>query len=414
MAIYRGTVSRTSETRRARLGLASSALACALALAAAEPAHAQELTEQRRIEVARRLAESTVSVISGPSSGSGFVAGDERWIVTNSHVIRPARHYGVQVHFSSGTTMPAAVLLDSPEHDLAILQVRGEVPARPLALGDSSQVSVGQTVLAFGSPFGLDGTLTQGIVSALRDVPPGSALGGGRVRRLIQTDAPINPGNSGGPLVSSRGEVIGVNMAILSRTGGSHGIGFAVPSSYVTELLAEVRRRVRENAPQAQHQPGQPGQPAPGQPAPGQPSPGQPAPGQASAGGAFLGILGDDFRAPGFVGVRIRQVVPGSPAESAGLAGAGDPPPAGVLQLGVPWTGHIIVAVDGRPVQGMQDLQTLLGQLRPGQRTVLTVTVGPGVVSAQTVVTLAERPATETVREVPAPAAPRRPPPRRR
>lgn len=241
MAIYRGTVSRTSETRRARLGLASSALACALALAAAEPAHAQELTEQRRIEVARRLAESTVSVISGPSSGSGFVAGDERWIVTNSHVIRPARHYGVQVHFSSGTTMPAAVLLDSPEHDLAILQVRGEVPARPLALGDSSQVSVGQTVLAFGSPFGLDGTLTQGIVSALRDVPPGSALGGGRVRRLIQTDAPINPGNSGGALVDMGGRLIGINTAILSRSGGSNGIGFAIPSALVAQFVEQAR-----------------------------------------------------------------------------------------------------------------------------------------------------------------------------
>src|SRR5690606_18565225 len=158
------------------------------------------------------------------------------------------------------------------------LEVRGEVPARPLPLGDSSQVAVGQTVLAFGSPFGLDGTLTQGIVSALRDVPPGSALGGGRVRRLIQTDAPINPGNSGGPLVSSRGEVIGVNTAILSRTGGSHGIGFAIPSSYVSELLDEVRRRVREREAQAQAQARSPRDE-----------------GDRGTGGAFLGILGDDF-----------------------------------------------------------------------------------------------------------------------
>lgn len=369
------------------------AAACALALAAPVAAGAQqtELTEQRRIEVARRLSESTVSVISGPSTGSGFVAGDERWVITNSHVIRPARHYGVQVRFSSGTTMPAAVLLDSPDHDLAVLQVRGEVPARPLALGDSGQVSVGQTVLAFGSPFGLEGTLTQGIVSALRDVPPGSALGGGRVSRLIQTDAPINPGNSGGPLVSARGEVIGVNTAILSRTGGSHGIGFAVPSSYVTELLAEVRRRARE--PQAQ------AAPTPTPTAPGTDRP-------TEAAGAFLGILGDDFRMRGFAGVRIRQVVPGSPAESAGLAGVSDPPPAGVLQLGVPWTGHIIVAVDGRPVHTMQDLSSLLSHFRPGQRTVLTVTVGPGVVSAQTVVTLSERP-TEVAREAPPQRAPR-------
>src|SRR5690606_10285454 len=251
--------------------------------------------------------ESTVSVISGPSTGSGFVVGEERWIVTNSHVIRPARRYGVRVHFSSGTTRRAAVLLDSPEHDLAVLAVEGEVPARPLALGDSSDVVVGQTVLAFGSPFGLEGTLTQGIVSAIRDVPPGSALGGGSVRRLIQTDAPINPGNSGGPLVSSRGEVIGVNTAILSRTGGSHGIGFAVPSSYVSSLLDGVRERVRERATVAEREPEPRNEPAH-----------QPA----HEGGAYLGILGDDFRTRNIAGVRIRQVVPGSPADDAGLAGS--------------------------------------------------------------------------------------------
>src|SRR5690606_6356438 len=159
---------------------------------------------------------------------------------------------------------------------------------------------VGQTVLAFGSPFGLEGTLTQGIISALRDVPPGSALGGGAVRRLIQTDAPINPGNSGGPLVSSRGDVIGVNTAILSRTGGSHGIGFAVPSSHVRALLEDLRRRQREVARAPRRGP-------------------EPRHGQA-----YLGIVGDDFRGRGVSGVRIREVVPGSPAEVAGLAGSSD------------------------------------------------------------------------------------------
>ncbi len=376
----------------------SALMIAASAVSLASSARAQtELTEQRRIEVARRLQESTVSVIAGPSSGSGFVVGDERWIVTNSHVVRPARQYGVQVHFSSGTTVDAMVLLDAPDHDLAVLQVRGTVPARPLALGDSDQVVVGQTVLAFGSPFGLDGTLTQGIVSAIRDVPPGSALGGGAVRRLIQTDAPINPGNSGGPLVSSRGEVIGVNTAILSRTGGSHGIGFAVPSSHVRALVDEVRRRVRELGVRAD--PGVDPGADPGADPSAEPPPGRAVdPRQAEArpsppSSVYLGILGDDYRTPGFAGVRIRQVIPGSPAEGAGLAGASDPPPPGVLQLGVPWTGHIIVALDGRPVRSMRELTTMLSSFRPGQRTVLTVTVGPGRVSAQTVVTLSPRPA---------------------
>jgi S1-C subfamily serine protease len=112
----------------------------------------------------------------------------------------------------------------------------------------------------------------------------------------------------------------------------------------------------------------------------------------------YLGILGDDFRMAGFAGVRIRQVIPGSPAEGAGLAGASDPPPQGVMQLGVPWTGHIIVAVDGRRVRTMRELTHVLGSFRPGQRTVLTVTVGPGLVSAQTVVTLTQRPPDEAER----------------
>ncbi|MCB9591577.1 MAG: trypsin-like peptidase domain-containing protein [Sandaracinaceae bacterium] len=353
-----------------------------LASAIALPAQAQELTEARRIAVARRLSESTVSVIAGPSSGSGFVVGDEHWIVTNSHVIQPGRRSGVRVHFSSGTTQAAEVLLDSPSHDLAVLRVQGTVPARPLELADADQVAVGQTVLAFGSPFGLEGTLTQGIVSALRDVPPGSSLGGGDVSRVIQTDAPINPGNSGGPLVNSAGEVIGVNTAILSRTGGSHGIGFAVPSNHVAALLDEVRERARL----AQAEP----QPTPTQPTQPQPTPSTPAP--TASNDAFLGILGDDFRAPGVNGVRIRQVVPGSPAATAGLAGAADPAPVAVQRMRVPWTGHIILAVDGRPTRSMQELQARLAHRHPGDRTVLTVTVGPGVMSGQAVVTLGRRP----------------------
>ena len=115
-------------------------------------------------------------------------------------------------------------------------------------------------------------------------------------------------------------------------------------------------------------------------------------PSRTPQGGAFLGILGDDFRGSGVSGVRIRQVIPGSPADTAGLAGAADPVPPAIQQLGVPWTGHIILAVDGRRVHTMRELSTLLGRRRPGQRAVLTVTVGPGVMSGEAVVTLTERP----------------------
>lgn len=368
---------------RPNLLRASVLVALAAGIALPRAAEAQDFNEQRRVDVARHLAESTVSVIAGPSSGSGFVTGDERWIVTNSHVIQPGRRHGLRVHFSSGTTRRARVLFDSPSHDLAVLEVEGDVPARPLTLGDSDQVVVGQSVLAFGSPFGLEGTLTQGIVSAMRDVPPGSRLGGGAVRRLIQTDAPINPGNSGGPLVGPSGHVIGVNTAILSRTGGSHGIGFAVPANHVRDLLEEVRLRARE--PQAQLDPRQRPQEPPVDPAQ--------APTAPPAGGAFLGILGDDFRGRGVFGVRIQQVVAGSPAATAGLAGSSDPPPVAIQRMGVPWTGHIIVAVDGRPTRNMRELQARLDRHQPGDRTVLTVTVGPDVLNGEAVVTLGQRPA---------------------
>ena len=391
-AMTTSSVSTSNATSSARLSraprgrslprLATFVSVLALSAAAAStPASAQEMTEQRRIDVARRLLESTVSVICGPSTGSGFVTGDERWVVTNSHVIRPGGRSGVRVHFASGTMRAAEVVLDSPSHDLAILRVVGDVPARPLVLGDSDRVEVGQNVLAFGSPFGLEGTLTQGIVSAIRDVPPGSSIGGGAVQRVIQTDATINPGNSGGPLVSANGQVIGVNTAILSRTGGSNGIGFALPANHVRDLLIEARQQLRVAR----------AEPTPARPTDRSDGPADPRP-SAGAGPAFLGILGDDYRSRRFAGVQIRQVVPGSPADTAGLAGSADPVPPAIEQLGVQWTGHIIVAVDGRPARSMNELQRLLGRHHPGDRAVLSVTVGPGVLSGQTVVTLGARP----------------------
>ncbi|HJL19639.1 MAG TPA: trypsin-like peptidase domain-containing protein [Sandaracinaceae bacterium LLY-WYZ-13_1] len=377
------------DAARRRVPRAMGALAVLTALTAtASAGHAQELTDERRIAVARRLSESTVSVVAGPSTGSGFVTGDERWIVTNSHVIRPGRRHGIRVRFSSGTTRAAGVLLDSPSHDLAVLQVRGEVPARPLALADSDRVSVGQTVLAFGSPFGLDGTLTQGIVSALRDVPPGSRLGGGEVPRLIQTDAPINPGNSGGPLVSSAGEVIGVNTAILSRTGGSHGIGFAIPSNHVTALLEDLRRRAvarrsgdegSERRAEAESRERDEGD--------------APVTRNGHPGGAFLGIYGAEFDGGGVAGVRIQRVVPDGPADRAGLAGSEDSPPSAVRRLGIPWTGHIIVAVDGHPTRSMRELEHALSRHRPGHRAVLDLSIGPNVLRGRAVVTLGRAPA---------------------
>lgn len=363
-------------------------------------ARAQDLTEERRIEIAARLSESAVSVQVGASGGSGFVVGPERWIITNAHVVTGYRYKKVVVKFGDGSELPGRVLANDPRHDLAVVEAHGDVPARPLELGSADSVRVGQTVLAFGSPFGLDGTLTQGIVSARRDLP---GIGGGDVRGLIQTDAPINPGNSGGPLVNALGHVIGVNTAILSRTGGSHGIGFAVPVSYVEALLKEVRRELHErrrlaeaNQLPAESQPAAP----PRQRASARPQVTTPV---------WLGIYGDDFRGGGFRGVRVQSVVARGPAAQAGLLGASDAAPRFVRQLGIAWTGHIILAVDGHPIRNMQELQRALSARRPGDKVTVTVTVGPGVVSGETVVRLQRPPSpasTPSDRPAPPPLTP--------
>jgi putative serine protease PepD len=360
------------------------------ALAAAWPlapsARAQDLTEDRRVAVAERLSESTVQIEVGRTTGSGFVVGPERLVVTNAHVVHGFRRAQVVVEFKDRDRRRARVLAYDEAHDLAVLEAEGEVRARPLPLGDPDAVRVGQTVLAFGSPFGLSGTLTQGIVSARRDLP------GSEVHGLIQTDAPINPGNSGGPLVNARGEVIGVNTAILSRSGGSQGIGFAVPSSYVSALLGEVqqalaRRRATEPA-EAERAV------ARGEAAPPEPDARGPR-GDDELGPVWLGILGGDFEGEGG-GVQVQQVVPGSPAAEAGLRGALDQAPSFVRRLRIPWTGHIIVAVDGRRVRGMQDLKRALLRHRPGERATVSVTVGPGAVTGETLVVLAPPPVDPT------------------
>jgi len=370
-------------------------LALGASATAPRPACAQDAVESRRVEVARRLQESTVSVAAGSATGSGFVVGPERWILTNAHVAEGGRWgNGLIVRFSSGTQAQARVISFDPSHDLAVLQVQGTVPARPLELGDSDAVQVGQAVLAFGSPFGLDGTLTQGIVSARRDLP---AMGG-QVRGLIQTDATINPGNSGGPLVNSRGEVIGVNTAILSRSGGSQGIGFAVPANYVRDLLTSVRAEVAAGTARGQGAVAGATQSTPGSARnPAQSPAGSPPAVGGVRGPVWLGVFGEDFRAGGYAGVRVQQVIPGSPAQAAGVLGASDPAPLYVRQLGIPWTGHLILGVDGQPVHSMEELTTLLARRQPGERAVLSVTVGPGVLSGETTVKLAAPPAEAAV-----------------
>jgi S1-C subfamily serine protease len=345
-------------------------------------ARGTELTEDRRIAIAESLQRSAVVVRVGSSGGSGFVASDEGWVVTNAHVVRAGGRAPIQIRYGDGRAVIARLLLLDVHHDLAVLEPAERVTVPPLPLGEPANVRVGQTVLAYGSPFGLDGTLTQGIVSARRDLP-GPA---GPIVGVIQTDATINPGNSGGPLVSSRGEVIGVNTAILSRSGGSHGIGFAVPTSYVHEALAEARRRRAEVAqgPTTRAVEGEPIAPERALQAQRELAPRDVAPENGPGlGPVWLGILGDDYRGPRVEGVRIDHVLPNGPAERAGLRGSRDAAPEVVRRMGLRWGGHVIVAVDGHRVRSMLDLKRVLDARRPGQRASLNLTTIDGALHGE-------------------------------
>lgn len=169
------------------------------------------------------------------SAGSGVIVDAKRGLViTNFHVIRDAT--AVEVGLRDKRQFPAELVGASPDVDVAVLRIRGSnLPELPL--GDSSKLSVGDYVVAIGNPFGLGQTVTAGIVSATD-----RSIGRDDERRLIQTDAPINPGNSGGPLIDSKGEVIGINSALVSPTEGNVGIGFAVPSNVAREVLRSAAR----------------------------------------------------------------------------------------------------------------------------------------------------------------------------
>jgi putative serine protease PepD len=211
---------------------------------------------------ARRVydgAKGAVAYISstlpqGQATGSGFVVSGDGLVVTNHHVIEGASQVAVKIG-TDGTQHSAQIVGDDSSHDLALLKVDSGGSRLPtLSLGDSSAVGVGDATYAIGSPFGLDETLTTGIVSALhRDL---QAPNGATIAGAIQTDAAINPGNSGGPLLDAHGKVIGVNSQIATGsqggTGGSVGIGFAIPSSTVQQFVTDAK--AGRDAPQPDQQ----------------------------------------------------------------------------------------------------------------------------------------------------------------
>jgi len=170
------------------------------------------------------------------SLGSGFIIGSDGSIVTNAHVIENAKK--IIVKLSDKREFEAKVLGKDPKTDVAVIKIDSDGSLPTADLGDSEQLEVGEWVMAVGNPFGLDSSVTSGIVSA-----KGRHIGAGPYDNFIQTDTPINPGNSGGPLVNSRGQVVGINMAIVSQTGGNVGIGFAAPINLIKEVLPQLEAK---------------------------------------------------------------------------------------------------------------------------------------------------------------------------
>ncbi len=288
--------------------------------------------EERVISLFERLSPSVAFITTmgatqngfgmrGPAqpqgAGTGFVWDESGHVVTNFHVIAQAQE--AVVTLADGSEWKGRLVGAAPDHDLAVLKI--DAPAdklRPIPVGSSKNLRVGQFAMAIGNPFGLDQTLTTGVVSALdRQI---ESISGRQIYGVVQTDAAINPGNSGGPLIDSSGRLIGVNTAIKSASGSSAGIGFAVPVDTVNRIVPQLIKN-----------------------------------GKAARPGLGILLAGDGVsRRFGVEGVVVRAVNPGSPAENAGLLGL-DQDRWGRVRLG-----DVIVGIEDRPVKGIDDLIKVL------------------------------------------------------
>jgi len=314
---------------------------------APSPLRAQAtLTEDERntIEVVKQLRNSVVFVTNiqrvrdfffsseeevPRGSGSGFVWDDQGHIVTNYHVIEDGDIFNVTL--PNQQERRARLVGKEPNKDIAVLRIEGDRSALfAVRTGSSRDLQVGQKVIAIGNPFGFDHTVTSGIVSALGRSMPGA--GGVTIRDMIQTDASINPGNSGGPLLDSSGALIGMNTMIISPSGASSGIGFAVPVDTIKKIVPEIIRFGKVIRP-------------------------------------WIGVilLDDRFaRRAGIEGVIIREVPENSEAYRAGLRGLGRD------RQGQLFIRDIITAVDAAPVRSYDDLYTALDNRKIGDTVALT------------------------------------------
>jgi S1-C subfamily serine protease len=274
-------------------------------------------------------------------AGSGFVYDEEGYIVTNAHVVSSGRT--IFVTFADDSRAVAELIGTDSDSDLAVIKVEVLPPsARAVELGDSKLVRVGEQAIAIGNPFGLNHTLTSGIISSLGRVVPQDS--GFSIPNIIQTDASINPGNSGGPLLNIRGEVIGVNSAIYSQSGVNSGVGFAIPVNTVKQVVPQLIERGEYAHP-------------------------------------WLGISGADLdnltaEALGLSverGVLVQSTETGGPADAAGLQPGRRErlveSSSRLLRVG----GDIIIALNGQPVGSMDDLITYLEQQAVGDEVNLTI-----------------------------------------
>lgn len=263
-------------------------------------------------------------------AGSGFVWDRKGHIVSNYHVVHQANT--LTVTFPDGTRYDAKLVGIAPDYDLAVLKI--DAPADklvPVEIAPSRDLEVGQTVYAIGNPFGLDTTLSSGIVSALgRTI---TSMTDRKIYDVIQTDTAINPGNSGGPLLAACGRLVGVNTAILSPSGAYAGIGFAVPSDTVSRVVPQLIEK-----------------------------------GRVTRAGLGLQLVPDHVTERARIkGVAIYAVFDQTPAARAGLEGLG------VNRLGDLVFGDVITAVDGIPVAAIEDLRAILDPRQPGERVTLSV-----------------------------------------
>jgi S1-C subfamily serine protease len=311
-----------------------------------------EVTQQSVVQVSGTFNED--DPLFGISLGSGFIYDNSGHIITNYHVVAGSDPNDISITFIDGTVYRATVVGADQYSDLAVLHVEDNVPADkliPLPLANSSGLLVGQEVVAIGNPFGLSGSMTEGIISGLNRLIPvyqdpfsDVAVPAFSIPDVIQTDAAINPGNSGGPLLNMQGEVVGINSAIFSTTGGFAGVGFAVPSNTIAKIAPVLIERGFFEHP-------------------------------------WLGVSGIDMtpeiaEAIGLGeprGFLVIEVEPGGPADSAGIQG-GDTP----MQLGgmpeIPIGGDVVLAINDRDVRKIDDVLGYLQQAtQVGETVTLTV-----------------------------------------